>query len=212
MEGEVEMEAVMMPKRDKTKAVYVEVMETKYPSYMLYETTIGKKENYNAILEDFKEMREKLFDKKTGLVFDFYCGEGKGELKEGKFQSSSVGYYLMGVIDTMAVMAQEIFEQYKAYETMFKEAVKGILSYYDEEKGIFGKYIGEESADDAESSLRIAYAILKGCSMRALLTEKYFSIAEKLFFQSKTLLEEQMTEEIKELLSMTEEQYKIVNL
>lgn len=210
------MEAVMMPEKDKTEAVRVEYMETRYPSYMHYETTVGKKEKYNAILADFKEMREKLFDKKTGLVFDLY-EEGKAAvLEEGEFKTVSAGYYLMGVIDTMSAIAQEIFEQYKAYEAMFKEAVKGVLAYYDEEEGVFCKFINkagmqssasEENPVDIEGTLMIAYALLKGCNMHALLTEKYFPIAKQLFVHAEEKGKEEGTEEIKRLIELAEEQY-----
>jgi len=211
------MEAIMMPEKDKTEAVRVEYMETRYPSYMLYETNIGKKEKYNAILADFKEMRGKLFDKETGLVFDYYEDGKPAVLEEGRFKTASAGYYLMGVIDTMSVTAQEIYEQYKAYEGMFKEAVKGILNYYNEEKGIFCKFIGktekeditkEENPVDAEASLMIAYAIFKGCFMRALLFEKYIPIAEQLLIHAEERVKEENTEKGKRLVTLVKEQYK----
>lgn len=210
------MEAVMMPEKDKTEAVRVEYMETRYPSYMLYETNVGKKEKYNAILADFREMREKLFDKETGLVYDSYEDGKEAVLEEGRFKTASAGYYLMGVIDTMSAIAQEIYEQYKAYEVMFKEAVKGILSYYDEEEGIFRRFIdtaekgsveGEENPIDAEGSFMIAYAIFKGCYMHALLSEKYFPIAEQLFIHAEEKVKEENTEEGRRLAALVREQY-----
>lgn len=213
------MEAVMMPEKDKTETVRVEYMETRYPAYMTYETKVGKKEKYNAILADFKEMREKLFDQKTGLVYDCYQDEQAAVLEDGKFKTASVGYYLMGTIDTMAAMAQEIFEQYKTYEGIFKEAVKGVLPYYKEDEGIFRKYMdtaetktpAEENPVDAEASLRIAYAIWKGCSMKALLSEKYMPIAERLFVSAKEVINQKETDEVDEvnkLIDLAREQYQ----
>lgn len=216
IKGGFTMEAVIMPEKDKTEVVRVEYMETRYPAYMTYETKVGKKEKYNAILADFKEMHEKLFDQKTGLVYDLYQDGKDAVLEDGKFKSVSAGYYLMGVIDTMAATAQEIYEQYKTYEGIFKEAVKGVLHYYKEEEGIFRKYIEtEKEADiqteanpvDAEASLMIAYAIWKGCSMKALLFEKYMPIAERLFVCAKEALQEKETDEGKKQMDLAREQY-----
>lgn len=196
-------DAVEMPEKDKTEIVSVEYMEERYPAYMAYETKVGKKEKYQAILADFKEMREKLFDTKTGLIYDCYEPGKDAVLKDGKFKAVSVGYYLMGIIDTMSEVAQEIYEQYKAYEGMFKEAVKGVLQYYNEEQGIFYKYFQvedglkiEENPVDAKGSLMIAYAIWKGCCMNVLLSEKYMPIANQLFAGAKAALEEEKTPEL----------------
>lgn len=201
------MDAVQMPEKDRTETVYVKYMETRYPAYMAYETKVGKKEKYNDILADFKEMREKLFDSKTGLVYDSYKVGSDAVLENGKFQSISAGYYLMGMIDTMFETAQEIYEQYKAYEGMFKEAVKGVLRYYNEEEGVFRKYIlteketdqgitEEENPIDVEGTLMIGYAIWKACCMEVLLSEKYNPIAWRLLDCAKKIVEEKKTVEL----------------
>lgn len=215
------MEAVMMPEKDRTEMVYVEYMETRYPAYMTYETKVGKKEKYHAILADFKEMRENLFDQKTGLVYDFYQDGQGAVLEDGKFRSVSVGYYLMGTIDTMAAMAQEIYEQYKAYEGIFKEALKGVLRYYKEE-GFFRKYIEhikieetdipmnqtETNPVDAKASLMIACAIWKACLMRVLLSEKYMPIAERIFVCAVKAVQGRETDEVKKWIDLARESYQ----
>lgn len=214
------LDAVPMPEKDRTETVYVEYMETRYPKYMAYETKVGKKEKYHAILADFKEMREKLFDRETGLVYDFYEIGKEAVLEDKKFKSQSAGYYLMGTVDTMFEVAQEIFEQYKAYEAMFKEAVKGVLRYYNEEEGLFHKYIltakdmdielkAEENPIDVEGTLMIAYAIWKGCCMKALLSEKYMPISDRLFDCAKKMISEKKTPELEayyeEILALMQE-------
>ncbi len=214
------LDAVPMPEKDRTEIVHVEYMETRYPKYMAYETKVGKKEKYQAILADFKEMREKLFDPATGLVYDFYEVGKEAVLEDKKFKSESAGYYLMGIIDTMFEVAQEIFEQYKAYEEMFKEAVKGILRYYNEEEGVFHKYIltkkdmdaegkEEENPVDVEATAMIGYAIWKGCRMRALLSEKYDPIAARLLDSVKEIVSEKNTSELEifyeEILGLMQE-------
>ena len=112
------LDAIPMPERDRTEIVNVEYMESKYPLYMAYETKVGKKEKYQTILADFKEMRDKLFDQETGLIYDSYEVGKDAILEDGKFKIMSAGYYLMGIIDTMFEVAEEIYEQYRAYEGM----------------------------------------------------------------------------------------------
>jgi len=211
------MEMVKMPEREKSQAMRVEYMETRYPAYMQYETSVGKKENYLTILADFKEMREKLFDKEKGLVYDSYEDGKPAVLEDGKFKTVSMGYYLMGVIDTMSAVAQEIYEQYKVYERMFKEAVKGVLRYYNEKEGIFHKYTErlekgssavQENPIDAVGSLMIAYALFKGCLMHALLSEKYIPIAKQLYLNGKARASEDQLEEGLQLAEQVKDLYE----
>ena len=203
------LDAIPMPERDRTEIVNVDYMESKYPLYMAYETKVGKKEKYQTILADFKEMRDKLFDQETGLIYDSYEVGKDAILEDGKFKIMSAGYYLMGIIDTMFEVAEEIYEQYRAYEGMFKEAIKGVLRYYNEEEGLFRKYIltakqmdmelkEEENPIDVKGSLMVAYAIWKACYMNVLLNEKYMPIADQLFDCARKMIDEKKTAELED--------------
>ncbi|NLZ81224.1 MAG: hypothetical protein GX913_05420 [Clostridiales bacterium] len=72
------------------------------PIYAEYGTKIGKKENYNDIITQFKNIRNNI----------------KSDTEKE--------WYLMALIDTLEVMSEEIFEHYKALEVFTKEAVKEI--------------------------------------------------------------------------------------
>ncbi|HBI73011.1 MAG TPA: glycosyl hydrolase family 88, partial [Lachnospiraceae bacterium] len=51
------------------------------------------------------------------------------------------------LIDTMEEMSKEIFEHYKRLEEIFKEAVKGILQYQDNESKLFYQVIDKAEID-----------------------------------------------------------------
>lgn len=72
------------------------------PIYAEYGTKIWKKENYNNIMAQFKDMRNSI------------KSDSEKEL------------YLMALVETLEVMSEEIFEHYKALEVFTKEVIREI--------------------------------------------------------------------------------------
>lgn len=103
-----------------------------YPFYMAYETQIAKKEHYQDIINAFTEIAPQYL---------------KSEL-------SDKVVFLNAIIETMAVMAQPMFEHYMALADMFKTALKTID-------------LNQTSNADLSAILR------KACAMKVILTEKY---------------------------------------
>jgi unsaturated rhamnogalacturonyl hydrolase len=158
------------------------------PFYMAYETRLGKKENYNDIINQFKNVRKYLYNENKGLYYHAY-DEAREQFWADKatgtspnFWLRSMGWYLMALVDVMSEMDETIFEQYKVLEELLREAVKGILTYQDEESSLFYQVIDrsdkKENYLETSGSAMIGYAILKGCRLGALLKEKYQSIGE----------------------------------
>ncbi|MGN0322158.1 MAG: glycoside hydrolase family 105 protein, partial [Oliverpabstia sp.] len=143
------------------------------PFYMAYETEFNKKEHYNDIIRQFENVRKYLYSEEKGLYFhaydekkvQFWCDKETG--CSHNFWLRSMGWYLMALIDTMDVMGKEIFEQYKKLETIFKEAIRGILQYQDPETGLFYQVIDRSDVEnnylETSGSAMVAYAIMKGC-------------------------------------------------
>ncbi len=90
----------------------IEVLYKVEPFYMAYETFLGKKENYNDIINQFKAARAIMNSAKT-TVLDTYN-------------------YSMALVDTVSVTSEQIFEHYKQLEVQLKEAIKVMLPYGDE--------------------------------------------------------------------------------
>lgn len=142
------------------------------PFYMEYETRYDKKEKYNDILSRFTSVQQSLCraDEKAGCL--------------SAFGLRGLGFYLMALVDTMDNMSIEIFEQYKKLQTIFKQALSGVLLYQDAESRLFYEVIDRRdmpgNVPEISGSAMIAYAILKGCRMGILLREKYVPRGEEI--------------------------------
>lgn len=155
--------------------------------YMQYETRFGGKEHYNDIISQFKNVRKFLFNEEKGLYYHAYdsvkeqpwANKETGVSKN--FWLRAIGWYLIALIDTMSVMEQPIYEYYRDLQALFKETLTGILKYQDKETGLFYQVVDKADAEgnylETSGSAMIAYAILKACRMKVLLTEKYEGIA-----------------------------------
>lgn len=119
------------------------------PFYMNYETKNGGKEHYNDIIDQYKKMHQALFEKTAaGLGTDGHS-------------FTAMAFYAASLIDTMEVMDQMLYEIYRKMQDFYKDAVKAVLH----------SNVDYNVLSDA--GLMFTYAVLKGCRMKALNTEKY---------------------------------------
>lgn len=121
--------------------------------YMNYETRNGGKERYNDIIAQYNGIRKNLY------------GDVQSRLKTELQAREAAAYYAAALIDTMEAMEQPIYEIYRRLQDLFKEAVRDLLSAATEETDC--------AAVNCTANGVLSYAILKGCRMKALHTEKY---------------------------------------
>lgn len=160
------------------------------PFYMEYETRYDNKEHYDDIVNQFKNVRKYIYDDNKKLYYHAYdetktmIWADKETGKSPNFWLRAMGWYLMALIDTMDIMSKEIFEQYKALEEIFKEAVNGILQYQDKESKLFYQIIDKAEIEgnylETSGSAMVAYAIMKACRMGVLSSEKYAKTGEEI--------------------------------
>ncbi len=81
---------------------------------------------------------------------------------------ATIAEYMMALINTMSVMDQPIYEYYRELGFMYKDALKYAIG-----KGIL-------EVDDYVVKGMVAYSMLKACSMKVILSEKYYETAESL--------------------------------
>lgn len=153
------------------------------PFYMEYETRFGGKAHYEDILLQFNNARRFLFDGPTGLYYHAYdesriqpwCDPETG--RSPNFWLRSIGWLLMALVDTMEACSIETFEYYKRLETLFKEAVKGILPYQDASSKLFFQVVNHPEVEgnytETSGSAMVAYALMKGARLKALNRERY---------------------------------------
>ena len=131
--------------------------------YMNYETRDGGKEHYNDIIAQYNSIHESLY---------------RDAASDAKEACELLSYYCAALIDTMEVMDQPLYEIYRKLQDYFKEAVKAVLEV---------KYSGNADAFSGDGTtaesyeLIFAYAVFKGCRMKALQTEKYEYAADMLY-------------------------------
>lgn len=135
-----------------------------YPFYMMYETKNGGKERYNDIIAQIKQLHSESF-------YDL-----KDKASSSVDALNALVYYAAGLIDVLEVMDQALYEIFGKIREFFKETVKTVLS--------IKKY--NDSTQITEEDLLFAYAVLKGCRMKVILTEHYEKIAEDIVFKAIT--------------------------
>mgnify|MGYP002715431894 CR=1 FL=1 len=171
--------------------VWLDGLYMAQPFYMEYETKYNKKENYHDITNQFLNVRKHMYNKEKGLYYHgydeskkmFWANKDTGLSKN--FWLRSMGWYLMALVDTIDEMSDEIYEDYRALCDLFREAIKGILKYRDDETGLFRQVIdaGNIHGNYTETSgtSMVAYAIMKGTRLGILNEEKYKDLGIDIF-------------------------------
>lgn len=143
------------------------------PFNIRYETEFNGKQGYFEIYNQFMNARDEVYDEEKGL-----CHHG---LDNEDCQLKEMGWYLISLIDTLEYMSEEIFLEYRGLQVIFKEAVKGIIKYKDQEKNMWYEMPSKEGNSlDTEGSLMIAYALMKGARL-GFINEKYAAEGKAVF-------------------------------
>lgn len=126
------------------------------PFYMNYETQFGGKEQYNDIIAQFNILHEKSYQAVENAL---------GSIEA----DTQMALYAAAAIDTMEVMEQPLYEIYDRLRQIFKSSVNAMNK----------KSLEGFKNEITQAGLFYAYAVLKGCRMKALITEKYEAAAIK---------------------------------
>ena len=125
--------------------------------YMNYETKDGGKEHYNDIIAQYNALYNDCFE-------DVSKAAREGDSKAVK----ALAFFAAGAVDTLEVMDQALYEIFARIREMYKAAVSVLNDTIDNTDSQFVKLI-------------YAYAVMKGCRMKLIQTEKYAAKAEDIF-------------------------------
>lgn len=125
--------------------------------YMNYETKDGGKEHYNDIIEQYNTLYNDCFK-------DVSKAAHEGDSKAVK----ALAFFAAGAVDTLEVMDQALYEIFARIRDIFKQTISVLNETVD-------------SVDSDVIKLIYAYAVLKGCRMKLIQTEKYAAKAEDIF-------------------------------
>lgn len=163
--------------------VWLDGLYMAQPFYMEYETRYNKKENYNDILNQFRNVRKYMYNPEKKLYYHGY-DEAKVQPWADKetglspnFWLRSMGWYLMALADVIGNMSEEIYEHYREFCDLLKEAIEGILQYRDEKSGLFYQVIDRSDVSgnytETSGSCMVAYAVMKAARLGVISAEKY---------------------------------------
>lgn len=170
--------------------VWLDGLYMSMPFYMEYETKYNKRQNYNDIAAQFSNVHKLMFDQNKELYYHAYdesrsepwCNSVSG--LSPNFWLRSEGWLLMSLADTLSVMDIQIYEHYRLYEDMLKEALHGILKYADKDTGLLYQLPSLQSLPgnytETSGNAMVAYTILKACRLKYLLSEKYLAAGKKI--------------------------------
>lgn len=160
------------------------------PFYMRYETEFNGKKNYYDIYKHFTNVRENMFNEDKQLHYHGWDTAKKLEWADKQtglsknFWLRAIGWHLMAMVDTLEYMSEEIFDEYRGLQILFKEAINGVVKYQDEQSKMWYQVVDkmEEKGNYLETSgtLMIVYAMMKGARL-GYLNEKYSTIGYEAF-------------------------------
>ncbi|MBO5711830.1 MAG: glycoside hydrolase family 88 protein [Acholeplasmatales bacterium] len=159
------------------------------PFYVRYQTIIGKKD-YSDTVSQFKNVRRLMFNETDKLYYHgyddskkmFWANPETGLSKN--YWLRSIGWFLVGLVDCLDYMDEQMYDEYNSLKEILKEAIDGILQYQDKDSKMFWQvpnFPGREGNYlETSGSAMVAYAILKGARLEAL-PERYRQIGVDIF-------------------------------
>ncbi len=159
------------------------------PFYVRYQTVMGKKD-YQDTVSQFKNVRKFMFNDRDKLYYHgyddakrmFWANPETGLSKN--YWLRSIGWFLVGLVDCLDYMDEQMYDEYNSLKEILKEAIDGILQYQDKDSKMFWQvpnFPGREGNYlETSGSAMVAYAILKGARLEVL-PERYRQIGVDIF-------------------------------
>lgn len=158
--------------------------------YMRYETEFDGMKNYNDIVNQFKNVRNIMYDKDKHLYYHGYCATKDifwADPKTGlskNFWLRACGWYTVALADICGYINEQMYDEYRFFTGLLKETIDGLLEYQDKDSHMFWQVIDKPSQEgnylETSGSAMIAYAILKAVRLE-ILPERYRQIGIDIF-------------------------------
>lgn len=160
------------------------------PFRMAYDTRYGKKDSYLDICDQFSNVRKNMRNPINGLYYHgfdesrsvFWSDPESGCSKN--FWIRAIGWYLMGLVDTIEEMDRSVYDFMRPLQDIYKEALKALLKYCDEKSGLLYQVVDRPEQEgnylETSGSAMTAASIFKACRLRLILEEKYRPSAERI--------------------------------
>lgn len=169
--------------------VWLDGLYMAQPFYMQYETSFNSLRGCQDIFAQFKNV-QKSMKKANGLYFHGYDESREmywADPKTGCSQNCwlrALGWFTIALVDTLEVMDEQMYYEYRALQKMLRELVDAMLPW-QHQSGMFHQIIDMPEAEgnylETSGSAIVAYGMLKAVRL-GFLPAKYRPFAEKAFF------------------------------
>lgn len=160
------------------------------PFYIQYEKYLNNKKNYPDILNQFRNVRLRMFNETKKLYHHGYDSTksvfwaNKTTGLSQSFWLRAIGWYIVALIDVIDYLDENDTDEFLTLTTIFKEAIEGILQYQDNKTKLFYHVVDMQNRPgnylETSGSAMIAYALLKGVRLK-ILDESYRRKGEEIF-------------------------------
>lgn len=170
--------------------VWLDGLYMAQPFYMQYEDRFHDKIGCLDSFSQFDLVKKRMRDPETGLYYHGYdesrCMNWADPVTgcSPNFWLRALGWFVIALVDTMTVMDEQLYYEYRALRTQLQEALNAILTY-QEPDGMFYQVIDKPEAPgnylETSGTAILAYGILKATRL-GLLPKKYAAFGEKAFW------------------------------
>lgn len=159
------------------------------PFYTRYETTLNQHQNYDDIINQFKNVRKFMFDENKKLYYHGYdstksifWADSKTGLSKN-FWLRAIGWFVVAIVDVASYMDDDLTKK-EFFSPLLKEIIDGLLSYQDQKSKLFYQVVNLQEKQgnylEASGSALVSYAILKGTRL-GLLNHTYEKVGLDIF-------------------------------
>ena len=170
--------------------VWLDGLYMMMPFYIQYEKYLNNKKNYPDIINQFRNVRLRMFNETKKLYHHGYDSTksifwaNKNTGLSQSFWLRAMGWYIVALIDVIDYLEESDIEEKTTLSTIFKEAIDGILQYQDPKTKLFYDVVDMQTLPgnylETSGSAMIAYAVLKGVRL-GILDESYQQQGEEIF-------------------------------
>ena len=161
------------------------------PFYMEYETRYNGMRGCLDSYRQFMNVKKYMKDPVTGLYYHGYDESRQmywANPETGcspNFWLRAMGWFLVAMVDVLERMDEQLYFEYRAIMSMFKDAAEAMLAFQDTETGMFWQVIDKPGIPgnylESSGTALFAYAVLKGVRL-GYLPKRFAAYGEKAFY------------------------------
>ena len=158
--------------------------------YTRYEAEFNGGKNFEDIANQFQNVYDNMYDKAKRLYYHGWDYSKKSFWSDNKtglsksFWLRSVGWYTVGLVDTIGYMPASAKAQKDKLVAIFKATIEGLEQYIDKDKKMFWQVVDQGGREgnylETSGSAMIAYAMMKGARL-GVVDKRFAKVGEEVF-------------------------------